>query len=637
LRPLMHKNQVQYALLKLLVEETGYGGSPKITLIAWVGEEVAGMAKAKSSTHRLLLKEHCSKILAIAAEYPVNLEVELNETSIRAKLTGSKGKIEQDGGVMAPSIGTTRSTTGHKKFGGKDGNLRFADDKAVLEDIERLKDNKSGIKWLMFGYNDPEDFYTTSVVHKGSGAVSSFKPHLSDNTVNYIVLRMSFMEYYEVIKVVLITYVGENSPSFLKSLSAGHRVNLMEFMRKHLSIGGEFHPQDLSELTDQALLAKITGAKGGENVDDIKSESEEPYSSQKSSRWEPQREVRSTIEVKNKNQFSGEYKNIEFTGKEEISKALKDLSARSDLVYQDEETRLDYIKLKIQGKGFRDVVVEEMGKGSLTEEWREKHLDVNNINVFIFAVSSTEGGTGMITKFVFVQWNGANTKFLEKAQASELRQSLYNYCTEILFMGAEIQGCTLPEHVTHKIVMEKLTGSNVRGVETKVERKQEKFMKLGKQKSELKYENEQEVFEALDKLVQLEDPEIDWMLVTYKENTIDVLHLAHSGKGSVEEYKQYMTPTNMCYIVVKIMHAFGYAKDFEDTMSKPYYGLVHWKGAEVSVLEKALSSHHWNHFAKTITKRLQAKELAIQGSQYHAEHLEEVTLARIKKTMRLLD
>jgi len=355
------------------------------------------------------------------------------------------------------------------------------------------------------------------------------------------------------------------------------------------------------------------------------------------SRWTPQRDVRANIEVTEKSKFSGEFKPIEFTGKEEIAKALKELSSKSDVVYQDEATRLDYIKLKIQGKKMTDVVVEEMGKGSLTEEWREKHLDVNNINVFILAVSSSEGGNGMITKYVFVQWNGAQTKFQIRAKASELRQSLYNYCTEVLFMGAEIQGCTLPEHLTKKIVLEKLTGSNVRGSEVEVQRKQEKYNELGKKKSQLSYENEASIYEALEKLVPLDGHEYDWMLVTYVDNSIDVLRLAHTGKGDCEAYKQYLKPNNMCFIVMRVMHAFGYQKDFADTMSKPYYGLVHWKGAEVSVLEKGMSSHHWNNFAKMITRKLTAMKLSVQGSQYHAEYLNEVTMERIAKAMRLFD
>jgi hypothetical protein len=70
---------------------------------------------------------------------------------------------------------------------------------------------------------------------------------------------------------MIVTLVGQNAKEFQKALSTGmfklskikgHRINLGEMAKKYVSIGSFFEPLSLEDLTDQELIAKITGSKG---------------------------------------------------------------------------------------------------------------------------------------------------------------------------------------------------------------------------------------------------------------------------------------------------------------------------------------------------------------------------------------
>src|SRR5690606_8988529 len=53
IKPLLSNDQVQFVLLKILVEEEGYGGSPKVVLVTFVPPAADMFQKAKSSTDRI--------------------------------------------------------------------------------------------------------------------------------------------------------------------------------------------------------------------------------------------------------------------------------------------------------------------------------------------------------------------------------------------------------------------------------------------------------------------------------------------------------------------------------------------------------------------------------------------------------
>jgi hypothetical protein len=502
----------------------------------------------------------------------------------------------------------------------------------------------------MFQYT-PDDPYKVHIVHKGPGGVENFKNLLNDTEISYILLRLSIIEYSAVAKCVLITWVGENVDNFHKARSSGHRLNLYEFARGNISLGGEYQPQTLDELTDEKLVAKITGGKSeqGEAVPAEKVEA--------NSRFDRVQLIQPKApEIKKDALYDAAQKEVEFSGKEEIKNALLELV--------DPNNNLDFVKFEVGGKTFRDITYIDKGTGSLTDEWRQQHLNPTGIYIFVLSISTSEGGYGMVKKYVFIQWIGAQVKHINKSRANEVRFSLYKYVDSVLHMSGELQSCQLPEVVTRIKVLEKVSGTRVRGKEMQLEKRDDKFTGLGKDKMvDPKFANEEDIDRALEEIVERapkddaeqqdeEQPEeqeddnkerIRWFGVKYQDNSIDVLVLDKKGKGDIEEFKQELKPDGVYFIVFKIYHAFGYAKDLIyltyklENILKPYYGILQWQGNKISLLEKSLSSHAFNWFQNRIKKKMDKLKISLQGSAYHAEYLDEVLEERIKKIMRLYD
>lgn len=257
--------------------------------------------------------------------------------------------------------------------------------------------------------------YKVYIIAKGSGGANNFKHYLSEDKISYILLRLSIIEHMGVAKVALITYVGKNVRSaFTKALSTGHRHNLYEYARNYISVGGQYQPEELDELTDNEIISKITGQysrviSGGERRE-VKMTPQE--------RWEATKQIGPNIVIKDKNQFTGKLQLIEFTGKEEIKNALKELVSQ----------KIDYIKLGISGSKYTDITIEEKGgKDLLSEEWRKKHLDLTSWSIFVIALETKDSGYGILRKYLFIQWIGNNVKPLIKSKVGVVKPSLFKF------------------------------------------------------------------------------------------------------------------------------------------------------------------------------------------------------------------
>ncbi len=639
----------QYALLKIYTDETGYGGAPKIVFITYVSNTVTGKSKGRAAPHRSYVVQAAAVHLPLAGEYPVNDTLDtLTHEGIIGKLTGLKGK---DTAAASPLVSRSQGLPSVRAFGGRDSSLMFDPDEETINNKIRELGGPE-LKWIMFSYADDEGFKVQVIAEGNKASADDFKPLLTEDKVYYVIMRLNMGD---TVKVVVITYVGENALGFLKARSAGHRIQMYEHVRKLVSVSGEYAPQTIEELTNGSISAKIMGTKEKQPEDDDPEKQNEMRLQQLQ-----QRGKQAEIKLENLDQFSGVYKNIDFKGRQEMieeitkftqgqdtQKQIENINSQTD---KEEEFRilLPYMKLSVGGPKFRTVEVTERddvgASGMLTsEEWREKHLNTKESCFFFVGVVSSEAGYGLVTKWALIQWIGHDIKRLARGQIGELRQTVFNDIMGIVNISGEMQGCTLPEHVTLPLLLEKLTGSNLRGESMTLEQKQSKFKGFGKEKkSKLQYHEQEVITEAIDRLVN-EDPEflktdkkINWLLVTYVPETIDVIEKHAEGTGGLEEFKEYLKEDNIAFILMRIMHATGYQRDFEH-MWKPYYGMILWKGKRISLLEKGLTGHHFTAFQRFVDQYLQRKQLALQGSHYQAEAMEELLIERVKKSFRLFD
>lgn len=602
MKEFMEPKEIRYVIYKI-IGSTSYGGSLKVVVITWIGPEAGIAQKAKSATHRTFIGNYTKRFMALAGEYPLlNIE-DLNDEKILQKLNSS-----------VSDLSTKIEISQNRKFGGKDCTLSFVDDKQIDQDYEELKAQDLKIKWLLFAY-DKDDLNKLNIIAKGPGGVSSFKPLMKDDQVYYVLMRLTFMEYYDIAKAILITVVGSQVPHFKKALSSGHRYLLYQFSKTKISLAGEYQPDSLEEMTDRDLAAKLTGSSD----DNVKEETT-------SGRQEAPKQIGSKFEIKDVHSFTGKKIEYEFTGKEEMKTQL--------LILKDSSNNLEYLKFSIEGKDFRDLKFIESGNNALINEWKEKHLKPNETLLFIVSLTFSEVGYGKMTKNAFIQWTGNEIKALRRSKSSEIRHSLFIYVNSILNISTEIQA-TLPEHLSREILLSRFTGSNLRGKEMEIDEKLEKFKDFGKKKIDLQFENIQTIYEAIDDLVK-EESKINWVLVKYCKDSFDRLEFGEKGEGGIDQIKSKLEDNDIGFVALKVMHSFGYVKDM-DGMAKPYYGLVQWQGHKVTVLEKAVCSHHFNVFAKTIRKRIEKNQCVVSGGHLHCEKQEEFTIEDLKKTMRLFD
>ncbi|KAL0485428.1 hypothetical protein AKO1_011747 [Acrasis kona] len=641
---------VQYALLKLIISETGYGGNVKIILITWAGSDSSSMSKAKSSTHRNLLLEFLQKKISIAGQFFASTLSECNENDIAAKLTGMKGKSNSSPSPSSFNVQSSPSSSSSpSSFGGKDNNLKY--DSNVESHLVDMRQGKS--EWVQIGYQSDN---TVAVIRCGTeSTVESFKSYMVPDQIYFFVYRIP-----NVYKCSLITFVGERVQGFAKARSAGHKIQLYENTRRFISLAGEVNVQNVEHLTDQYILNKITGTRDQQEINSATHSSSSSPSSSSTSKSQSQR-----FEIQNKTQFSGDCKSIELDGKDELKKCLDQL-----IKNQDHQQFIDLLKhsnviiahikfnISIENQQYRNLKITDDSNLSAkryynpldSQEWIDQNLLPNQAFFLALAVTTNEGGYGLTTKYLLVQWIGSQLKHIVKSKVAEIRQSVYDFCDSILHLSGEIQSCQQPEHLTTKIVLQKLTGSNVRNNnQMALQKRQSKYEGLGRQhKSQLLITNEGVIRAALENLTRHQNDDenesdkgdkesIDWIMITYHDESMDQMHMSNSGVGDVTSLKDVLKNDQVAFVVIRVMHAFSYLSELGADFEKPYYGLILWKGKSISILEKAMVGHHFNAFSKLVEKQLVRTRAVLQGTHYQPESHDELSVERLKKTMRLFE
>jgi hypothetical protein len=158
---------------------------------------------------------------------------------------------------------------------------------------------------------------------------------------------------------------------------------------------------------------------------------------------------------------------------------------------------------------------------------------------------------------------------------------------------------------------------------------------LGKQKTELKYKNKDEISNLIKKLTD-ENDKMNWFAVSYTSDSFDTLEVYNQGENGIEEFKKILIEDKMIFIVFSLKWSRNYVKDIEN-LSKTFFGMVQWNGKKISVLEKALNSHHFNDFSSFIKSKMDTINYNISGGHLHTDDIEEITYDRLIKVMCLYD
>jgi len=144
--------------------------------------------------------------------------------------------------------------------------LAISDREKILTSLEDLRSNQSGITWILMGYNSKSE---VELLETGTGGFDNVKERFPDDDVRYAVVEVVVKgDMYSPVKFVLITWIGSKvTPGLGKARCAGHRQELLDFVKTKVGIAGEFQPSTRSELTSEDLAAKLTRIRKQDTTD----------------------------------------------------------------------------------------------------------------------------------------------------------------------------------------------------------------------------------------------------------------------------------------------------------------------------------------------------------------------------------
>jgi len=130
-----------------------------------------------------------------------------------------------------------------------------------------------------------------------------------------------------------------------------------------------------------------------------------------------------------------------------------------------------------------------------------------------------------------------------------------------------------------------------------------------------------------------EDSAIMWLVFTYMSNSLDILILKDQGLES-QGYLSLLEDNNICFILHRIDHVSSEFRSISSTsttkLSKAHYGLIHWVGKKVGLLEKALAPHHFSTFENMMKNKMQEMNASISGGHLHADSKDDLSLGNLK-------
>jgi len=394
----------------------------KFILVTWVGPSVKPMVKARSSQHRVPLYKYVNTFVPLSGEFQALSKDEVSNDSLLQKLVGSRATT---GGSSDPKASASKKgATGNHEF-------RFAEEETVKKSLQDIRNDASKTNWAVFGYQDTDEL---KVIQTGEGDVTAVDRLLSDDSINYVAIGVQIKEGdYSVVKYILITWVGKDVKPMVKARSSQHRNPLYKYVNTHCQLGGEIQILSRDDLTNQALVEKLLGAKT------VQGESSAAASISSGAK-RASGSVGGPI-VKD----SGEIK-VVFSNEDEVKAALEKYK----------NSGLNWVVFGYES-GKNEISVAHTGTGNLDEL---KATLGDEIVAFAVYACITPEGEYKVRKNVFISWVGSDVKPMLKARSSQDRLHLYKYIHKLLGLHGEIQ-ILARDNLTETALLEKITGAKL--------------------------------------------------------------------------------------------------------------------------------------------------------------------------------
>lgn len=135
---------------------------------------------------------------------------------------------------------------------------------------------------------------------------------------------------------------------------------------------------------------------------------------------------------------------------------------------------------------------------------------------------------------------------------------------------------------------------------------------------------------------------VAWVLIGYDEKQPNVMKMVASGYEDALRpstgspgYLKYFTSDSIFFIAHRTLFVPEHQKGASDQYAQPYYGLIRWLGENVEVMQKALSSHHWNAFSELVRSCLSNEDAVLQPGHFLLSDVSDLTAEALSKYMKL--
>jgi hypothetical protein len=580
-------DQVLYALLGIATAEADYS-TIKFIFVTWVGPQVKPVPRARSSQHRVQLYDYIKQHLSLGGELQALSKDEISEEILRAKLSGAKEQRDElpvsPTRPKATRSDSVNKATEFQNVRSESLSVTFANQEEAATALQSLRDPKSHVTWIVFGYNEDVKDQNLIVLGTGSGGLEAASTHFSDHTVAYAVLAITFhhQDEYAQLKYVLLSWVGPKAKPVLKARSAQHRVSLYAIVNTYVPLAGEMQMMGRDDVSEELIKKKLIGTKilreeaGG------------------SSGVEKTPPPKTTIEK------------LEFKDKNAVDALLVDV--------RNDHTKTNWVALGYSNPESQDKLeVIGSGAGDLTELLAAPCFAEDQVCYAVYGFVQEQGDYTQV-KYLFVSWVGPKVKPLAKARASQIRVLLYQYAKNFLQLAGEVQATT-KEELTEKALASKLTGSRmVTDAEAKTGERHERPRSSGGSER-LQFANEEEALKAIQHLRDGQGHGGHWVLFGYQKDM--ALAVQATGTGGLDELKQHFTRDAVLYAILCYIQSEQVEEGQIYTTSK--YLFISYVGPDVKPLFKARSSQH-----RLPLYQYALKAIPLHG-QIHVEHADELT------------
>lgn len=442
-------------------------------------------------------------------------------------------------------------------------------EQGVKDVLSAVRDAAQKRSWVAFGYEGEDT--TISVIGQGSGGIAETESFLQDKNVVYILYSYVAAEsdggaaVIEMLKYILITFVGGEVKPLHRARSTQHRVYLYNFAQPFLQLAGEMQAVHKSEVTETAIAQKLSGSRLEQHTDSTSSDK---------------------LTGGRTGTRAGQDK-VHFVDEASSIGAIKSIRADSD--------SLRWIAWRYQPEVAEDPeALLEVSRGTGGYSEVESLLKPGIVIFILLALDTKSEGDYASTKYTLITWCSDDVKPMHKARSAQDRLQLVDIINQHLQLSAEWQATTLAE-ISEEKLLHKLQGSIIQ--EEKVisnEPRAKATINDGTSKFHPDFKpntaavkvdwdaNQEEP--ATVAIQSLRDAKTNWALFGYA-GTSNKISFLQQGNGDWTEVDALLDDKNVYYAIIGVTFGLG------DYVQNKYI-FINWIGAKAKPTVRARSSQH---------------------------------------------